>query len=215
MKQLFQILSNGKTIIDEVPTPQLLDGQVLINTSRTLISSGTEKMLVDFSKSSLIEKARQQPENVKRTIEKVKSDGIATTLSAVKSKMSEPLAMGYCNVGNVIESNILGVESGDRVVSNGNHSEIVRAPKNLIAKIPNNVDDDTAAFTVIGSIALQGIRLLNPTLGETIVVQGLGLVGLMAVQILKANGCNVIGVDLNKVRCELAKDYGADAINLS
>ena len=215
MKQLFQILSNGKTIIDDVPVPQLLDGHALINTTQSLISSGTEKMLVDFSKSSLIEKARKQPSNVKRAIEKIKSDGIATTLNAVQTKMSEPLPMGYCNIGNIIESNISGINSGDRVVSNGNHAEVVRAPKNLIAKVPSNVDDDTATFTVIGSIALQGIRLLNPTIGETIVVQGLGLVGLMAVQILKANGCNVIGIDLNKFRCDLAKKYGANAINLS
>ena len=129
--------------------------------------------------------------------------------------MDQPLPLGYCNVGTIIDAKDINIEEGSRVVSNGNHAEVVRVPKNLIAKIPDEVDDDTAAFTIMGSIALQGIRLLNPTIGETIVVTGLGLLGLLSVQILVANGCRVIGIDFDTKKCNLAKEFGAEVVDLS
>jgi len=215
MKQVFQNMKSGETEVNEVPCPMSKDGELVIGSTRTLISKGTEKMLIDFSKSNLLNKAKQQPEKVKLVLDKIKSDGLLPTVEAVRAKFDQPYTFGYCQVGQVLDSGNTNYSVGDRVISNGNHAEVVRIPQNLTAKIPDNVDDDTAAFTVLGSIALQGIRLINPTLGETIVVTGLGLIGLMAVQILKANGCKVIGVDIDTAKCEIAKSFGVDVVDLS
>ena len=125
------------------------------------------------------------------------------------------MPLGYCNVGTIIDADNTGFERGTRVVSNGPHAEIVRVSKNLIAKIPDQVDDETAVFTVLGAIALQGIRLVHPTIGETVVVTGLGLIGLITVQILKANGCKVLGIDFDSAKCKLAKEFGAEVVDLS
>ncbi len=217
MKQIFQSLKNGETIIQDTPAPSLMPQHLLIKTKKTLVSSGTERMLVDFGKANIIKKAAQQPDKVKLVIEKILSNGIKPTLESVFAKLDEPLPIGYCNVGEVIKigKGDTNIRIGDRVVSNGFHAEVVRAPFNLCAKVPDNVTDDQAAFTVLGSIALQGIRLIKPTLGETIVVTGLGLVGQLTVQLLKANGCKVIGIDMDKTKCELAESFGAETINLS
>ena len=215
MKQIIQDLKNGKTILEEVPVPQIKSGYVLIRTSRTLVSLGTERMLVEFGKANLIDKARQQPDKVKQVLDKIKTDGLQPTLEAVFNKLGQPLPLGYCNVGTVIEvgRGVTEFQVGDRVASNGNHAEFVCVPKNLCAKIPDCVSDEEAAFTVIGSIALQGIRNLNPQLGETIVVVGLGLIGLVAAQLLKANGCRVIGTDYDPSKVEIAKELGISALN--
>ena len=188
---------------------------VLIKTSHTLVSLGTEKMLVDFGKGSFLQKAKQQPDKVKEVIAKVKTDGLAPTIAAVKNKLEQPIPLGYCNVGTVIEvgRDVTEFKIGDRVASNGPHAEYVSVPKNLVAKIPEGVSDEQAAFTVIGSIGLQGIRLVNPTLGETVVVVGLGLIGLITAQLLKANGCNVIGFDFDQSKVDLANSYGINAVN--
>lgn len=215
MKQIIQDLKNGKTILEEVPAPLVKPGQVLIETTRSLVSLGTERMLVEFGKANYFQKAKQQPDKVKEVINKVKTDGLKPTINAVFNKLDQPLPLGYCNVGKVIAVG-KGVESfqvGDRVASNGNHAEYVSVPKNLVAKIPDNVTDDEAAFTVIGSIGLQGIRLISPTLGESIVVIGLGLIGLMTAQLLRANGCNVIGFDFDESKVQLAKKLGIQAVN--
>jgi predicted dehydrogenase/threonine dehydrogenase-like Zn-dependent dehydrogenase len=172
-------------------------------------------MLVDFGKANFIDKARQQPDKVKQVLDKVKTDGLLPTIDAVRSKLDQPLPLGYCNAGVVLETGVDGFAKGDRVVSNGNHAEVVRVPKNLCAKIPDEVDDDSAAFTVLAAIGLQGIRLINPTLGETMVVSGLGLIGLLCVQMLRANGCRVLGIDFDAKRCELARQFGAETVNLS
>ena len=220
MKQIVQLLKTGKakseTILEEVPTPRLSAGNILIQTSRSLVSAGTEKMLVEFSKANLIEKSRQQPERVKQVLDKIKSDGLIPTLEAVFSKLDQPLPMGYCNVGKIIDigENVTEFKIGDRVVSNGAHAEVVSIPQNLVAIIPEEVNDDEATFTIIGSIGLQGVRLINPTLGETIVVFGLGLIGLITCQILKANGCRVIGLDIDQKKCEIAKKWGVNSINV-
>ena len=215
MKQILQDLKTGETLVEEVPCPHVSGGAVLIDTKVTLVSAGTERMLIDFGKGNLIQKAQQQPDKVKQALEKVKTDGLMPTLDAVKNKLDTPLPLGYCNVGTVIESGAEGFQEGDRVVSNGKHAEVVSVPKNLCAKIPDTVDDESAAFTVIGAIALQGIRLIKPALGETVVVTGLGLIGLMAVQLLRAHGCRVLGIDFDPSKLELAKQFGAEVVNLS
>lgn len=217
MKQIIQDLKNGATILEEVPMPQVKAGYVLIQTTRTLVSLGTERMLVEFGKANLIDKARQQPDKVKQVLDKMHTDGIMPTLEAVFNKLNQPLPLGYCNVGKVIAvgQGVTEFKIGDRVSSNGNHAEFVCVPKNLVAKIPDNVSDDEAAFTVISSIALQGIRNLNPQFGESIVVVGLGLIGLIAAQLLKANGCQVIGIDYQQSKVDLAKTFGIVAINPS
>ena len=215
MKQVLQNLANGETSLEDVPCPKAKNGNVLIETTKTLVSVGTERMLVDFGKAGWIEKARSQPDKVKMVLEKVQTDGFSATYDAVKSKLDQPLPLGYCNVGTVLDGSDTGFEVGTRVVSNGNHAEVVRVPKNLVAAIPDNVDDESASFTVLGAIAMQGIRLIKPTLGETVVVTGLGLIGLLAVQILKANGCRVLGIDFDSAKCELAKQFGAEVVDLS
>lgn len=215
MKQIIQDLKSGATILEEVPVPQVKSGAVLIQTTRTLVSLGTERMLVEFGKAGLIDKARQQPDKVKQVLDKIKTDGLQPTLEAVFNKLGQPLPLGYCNVGKVVAvgKGVTEFVVGDRVASNGNHAEYVCVPKNLVAKIPDNVTDDEAAFTVIGSIGLEGIRLLNPQLGETVVVVGLGLIGLVTAELLKANGCKVIGVDFDQQKVDIAQQKGIIGIN--
>jgi len=215
MKQLLQNLSNGETSLVDVPCPKNIKSNILIATTTSVISVGTERMLVNFGKSSYIGKAKQQPDKVKMVLNKVATDGLMTTIDAVRSKLDQPLPLGYCNAGVVLESNVDGFESGDRVVSNGNHAEVVRVPKNLCVKIPDSVDDESASFTVLGAIGLQGIRLIQPTMGECFVITGLGLIGLLCVQMLRANGCRVLGIDFDSNKCELARKFGAETVDLS
>tara|TARA_B110000008_G_C16978328_1_gene567105 strand:- start:7819 stop:9951 length:2133 start_codon:yes stop_codon:yes gene_type:complete len=215
LKQIFQNLSNGKTTLSEVPCPQVTKGSLLIKSSNTLVSVGTERMLIEFGKANLVDKARQKPDKVKMVLNKVKNDGLLATMDAVRSKLDQPIPLGYCNAGVVLETTIDDFSVGDRVVSNGNHAEVVRVPKNLCAKIPDNVDDESASFTILGAISLQSVRLLQPNLGESFVVIGLGLVGLLCVQILRANGCNVLAIDFDSKKCNLAKKFGAEIVDLS
>lgn len=215
MFQIIQSFKTGDTTLEEVPAPIVSAGCVLIKTKRSLVSLGTEKMLVEFGKANLIQKARQQPDKVKQVLDKIKTEGLLPTLEAVFNKLGSPLPLGYCNVGEVIAigSGVSEFNIGDRVASNGHHAEYVCIPKNLVAAIPDNVSDEEAAFTVIGAIGLQGIRLCNPSLGETIVVVGLGLIGLITAELLVANGCKVIGIDIDDRKIEIAKKKGIIAIN--
>lgn len=215
MKQILQDMANGGTTVTEAPVPQCSKGHLLISTTTSLISAGTERMLVGFGKASLIDKARQQPEKVKMVLEKVQTDGLLTTYDAVKSKLAQPLALGYCNVGIVHEvgANVDDFQVGDRVVSNGPHADMVKVPKNLCAKIPDNVSDEFASFAVVASIGLQGIRLAQPTLGESFVVTGAGLIGLLTIQMLRANGCRVLAIDFDQSKLDLAKQFGAEICN--
>lgn len=217
MKQIIQDLKTGQTLLEEVPTPLVRSGCVLIKTSHTLVSLGTERMLVEFGKASLLSKARLEPDRVKDVLNKMRTDGLLPTLEAVFNKLGQPLPLGYCNVGTVVEvgKGVSSFKVGDRVASNGNHAEYVCVPENLTIKIPDNVSDEEATFTVIGSIGLQGIRLCAPQLGETIVVVGLGLVGLMTAQLLIANGCKVIGVDFDQQKLDIAAAKGVITINPS
>lgn len=216
MRQLLQNMRNGAVTLNEVPCPSDRAGRLLIRTRATLISSGTERMLLDFARAGFLQKARQQPEKVRMVLDKIKTDGLVPTIETVRNKLEQPMEMGYCNVGEVLSvgKGILGYQLGDRVASNGKHAEVVSVPVNLCAKVPDSVSNDEAAFTVLGSIALQGIRLAQPTLGEIVVVTGLGLIGLLTVQILKANGCRVVGIDLDESKLALAEQFGAETINL-
>ncbi|MGH7179764.1 MAG: bi-domain-containing oxidoreductase, partial [Tepidisphaeraceae bacterium] len=170
-----------------------------------------ERMLVEFGRANLLDKARQQPDKVRMVFDKARTDGIAATIQSVHAKLDKPLALGYSNAGVVmaVGTGIADIEVGDRVVSNGPHAEYVCVPQNLCARIPEGVSDEAAAFAVVGAIALQGVRLAQPNLGETVAVIGLGLIGLITVQILRANGCRVLGVDPDSERAALARRFGA------
>lgn len=217
MRQVLQNLNDGKTQLTNIPVPAVSSGQLLIKTFSSVVSAGTERMLVDFGKSNYLQKARQQPEKVKEVINKVRTDGLQPTIEAVKTKLDEPITLGYSNAGVVIEvgEDVKKFKVGDRVISNGSHAEYVSVPENLCAKIPDNVEYDTASFTVVSSIGLQGIRLAKPTLGETFVVIGLGLIGLLTVQLLRSHGCKVIATDYDQNKVDIAKKFGAEAINIS
>lgn len=217
MKQVLQALDSGETMLVDVPTPRVPRGSVLIKTSRSLVSLGTERMLVQFGQSGYLTKARQQPEKVKMILDKVRTDGLLPTIDSVRRKLAEPIPLGYSNAGVVVEvgPGVVGLSTGDRVVSNGSHAEFVVVPQNLCARIPDRVSDDEAAFTVVGAIGLQGIRLVNPTYGETVVVVGLGLIGLLSAQLLRANGCAVIGIEPDEAKRELASSLGIKSIGVA
>ena len=214
---MLQIVTNfrtGETKLNEVPAPTLERGHLLIATRRTLVSQGTEKMLVQFGKASLFQKARSQPAKVRHVLDKIRTDGLLPTVEAVFRKLDEPMPLGYCNVGVVIGvgDGVMGFEVGDRVASNGPHAEVVSVPTNLVAKVPYNVSDDAGSFTIIGAIGLQGVRLAKPELAETFVVIGLGLIGQITAQLLQAHGCRVIGFDFDHTKVELASRFGVEAI---
>jgi predicted dehydrogenase len=217
MRQILQNLRTGETEIADVPCPSAGPGQVLVRTGRTLISAGTERMLVDFGKAGLIDKARQQPDKVRMVFDKIRTDGLLPTIDAVRHKLDQPMPLGYCNAGTIVEigQGVTQFAVGDRVACNGRHAEMVSVPVNLCARIPEKVTDEQAAFTVVGAIALQGIRLAQPTLGESVAVIGLGLIGQITVQLLRANGCRVLGIDPDPARAALARDSGAEVVDLT
>lgn len=216
MRQVLQSLADGRTILADVPAPMAERGGLLVRTTRSLISAGTERMLVEFARAGWIDKARQQPEKVRKVFDKVRTDGFLPTLDAVRSKLDQMIPLGYCNVGRVAEvgADVHGLAVGERVVSNGPHAEFVAVTRNLCARIPDGVADDEAVFTVLAAIALQGVRLTAPTLGERFVVTGLGLLGLVTVQLLRANGCRVLGIDPDPTKAEFARQFGADVVAL-
>jgi len=217
LKQILQSLKTGATEIVDVPVPSASNGSLLIKTVQTLVSAGTERMLVEFGKAGWLEKARQQPDKVMMVLHKIRTDGLQATMEAVLNKLDQPLPLGYCNVGRVMAlgSGVSGFEVGQRVVSNGKHAEAVSVPVNLCASVPDSVSDEAAAFTVLGAIGLQGIRLAQPALGEAVVVTGLGLIGLMTLQLLRAQGCRVLGIDYDADKLKLARQFGAEVVDLS
>lgn len=210
-------MSTGETSLVDVPVPKNSKTSLLIKATHSLISIGTERMLVEFGKANMLDKARQQPEKVKMVLEKVSTDGLMATVDAVKSKLDQPLALGYCHVGQIIEvgQDVSEFQKGDRVVSNGPHASVVSVSRNLTAVIPDSVSDEEAAFTVLASIGLQGIRLAKPSLGESFVVTGLGLIGLLTVQLLRAHGCRVLGIDFDDSKLEIARQFGAETVSLN
>jgi predicted dehydrogenase/threonine dehydrogenase-like Zn-dependent dehydrogenase len=217
VKQVLQSLRTGATEVADVPCPAPRSGELLIRSRRTLVSVGTERMLVEFGRAGWVEKARQQPDKVRMALDKIGTDGLLPTVEAVFNKLDEPVPLGYCNVGTVVQCGpgVTGFATGDRVVSNGRHAEIVSVPVNLCARVPDEVTDDAAAFTVLGSIALHGIRLAQLTLGEAVVVTGVGLIGLLTVQLLRAQGCRVLGLDFDAGKLALARRFGAEVADLS
>jgi predicted dehydrogenase/threonine dehydrogenase-like Zn-dependent dehydrogenase len=217
MKQVFQNFRTGLTELDDVPTPLCQSGHLLVRSRYSLISTGTERMLVEFSQASLLAKAKAQPDKIRQVLDKIRADGLLPTLEAVFARLDQPFALGYCNAGVVVQvgEGVTGYSVGDRVVSNGPHAEFICVPENLCARIPEGVSDAEAAFTTLASVSLQGVRLVQPTLGEKIAVIGLGLVGLITVQILVANGCQVLGIDFDKSKLGMARQFGAHTVDLS
>jgi len=215
MRQVTHTLSDGKIDVAEVPIPSIADKFVLVRTSASVISAGTEKTKIDMGKSNLLQKARARPDLVKQVMNKIKTEGLAKTLGTVKSRLTSASPLGYSSAGTVIAAGGLVDElrPGDRVACGGagfaNHAEFAVVPKNLVVKVPEKLSDEEAAFATIGAIALQGVRLADPKLGETMLVLGLGLLGQIAVQLLRANGCRVIGTDLDNSLVELSKKWGA------
>lgn len=216
MKQVRQIYRTGALSVADVPIPQASPGKLLVATRTSLISSGTEKQLVDLARMSLAGKAMARPDLVRKVVRGVRRDGLRPTIDQVLARLDTPIPLGYSLAGVVVELGygVTGFAVGDRVACSGagfaNHAEVNAVPQNLAVRIPDGVEDASACFAGLGAIALQSVRVAAPTLGETVVVMGLGLIGLMTVQLLKANGCRVIGVDPDTDRVEFARLLGAD-----
>ncbi|HJU55783.1 MAG TPA: zinc-binding dehydrogenase, partial [Pyrinomonadaceae bacterium] len=221
MKQILQNNKTGRMAVADVPAPIAQRGRVLVRAAASLISAGTEKMAVDEGKKSLLERARERPELVRQVIEKAKNEGVIKTINAVRSKLGSSTALGYSAAGLVLDvgEDVREFRAGERVACAGagyaSHAEVLSVPKNLCVRLPDEVSFEAGAFGTLGAIALQGVRLAGPTLGEAVVVIGLGLLGQITVQLLKANGCRVFGVDLDPAKVELARELGADAAAVS
>jgi predicted dehydrogenase len=215
MKQLAQNLRTGQTILLEVPAPLPAKGCLLIQTRKSLVSAGTENMLVEFSQASFLGKAKQRPDQLRLVLDKIKLNGLLSTARTVWRKLDRLMPLGYCNAGVIIGigEGVEGYQIGDRVISNGPHAEIVNVPIHLTARIPESVTDEEAAFTILGAVGLHGIRLFAPTLGETVVVIGLGLIGLLTADLLKLHGCQVIGIDPDADRLKIAAQKGILTVN--
>jgi len=218
MKQLIQDMKSGETRVIDVPVPQPADNAALIQTAASLVSVGTERMLVEFAKQSLVGKARSRPDLVRQVLEKARREGLLTTLEAAANRLDQPMALGYSSAGTILEigNELKGFKVGDRVACGGGghavHAEFASVPQNLLVKLPDQVDFESAAFTTLGAVALQGFRLASVQVGSSVAVVGLGLLGLLTALIARASGCNVLGIDLDKARIKLASDMGFVAV---
>jgi predicted dehydrogenase/threonine dehydrogenase-like Zn-dependent dehydrogenase len=217
MKQVIQLMRKGKTIVAEVPPPALQPKTALIQTASSLVSAGTERMLVDFAGKSLLGKARSRPDLVRQVMDKVKREGLLTTLDATTNKLDQPMALGYSSAGTILEvgSELKGFKVGDRVACAGGgfavHAEMAVIPQNLLVPLPRSVDFDSATFTTLGAIAMHGYRLAGVQVGSTVAVIGLGLLGLLALGIARASGCQVLGIDIDPTRVAFAEKLGYQA----
>jgi polar amino acid transport system substrate-binding protein len=217
MKQILQGFKNGKLQVDDVPAPMLKNMGAIVQTRISVVSVGTERAVTEFASQGLAGKAHSRPDLVKQVMRKVKSDGLMSAYKTAMARLDVPLALGYSSMGEIIDigRSVTGLKCGDRVACAGggyaSHAELVYVPKNLMVKVPEGVSDEDAAFATVGAIALQGVRIADLRLGEKVVVIGLGLMGLLSIQIVKASGCTVIGTDLDPKRVELAQELGADA----
>ncbi len=217
MKQLLQNMRDGKTQVVEVPVPQARRGTALVQVAASLVSAGTERMLVEFAGKSLVGKAQSRPDLVRQLLDKARREGLVTTLESAFNRLDQPMVLGYSSAGTVVNigDGMPGIQVGDRVACAGGgyavHAEYNIVPHNLLTPLPDSVDFESAAFTTLGAIALQGFRLAQPQLGDQVAVIGLGLLGLLTVGIAKAAGCHVFGVDIDPARVKLALQMGADA----
>ena len=216
MRQVVQEVGTGKTLVREFPDPMAPPGGVLVANVVSMVSAGTERYVVELAKKSLLGKARERPDHVRRVLQKMRQEGVFTTIQQVRAKLDEPMALGYSAAGVVLECGrgVSDLSPGDRVAVAGPHAEIVAIGRNLVARIPENVSFEQAAYGAIGAIALEGVRLAKAQLSERVVVIGLGLIGQITVALLKAQGCRVFGLDLDPKKLELAKVFGADAVGL-
>ncbi len=218
MKQLLKNLRDGETLIADVPVPTVRPGMVLVKTAASLVSVGTERMVVEFAEKSLVGKAQSRPDLVRQVMDKARREGLVSTIEAAFNRLDQPMALGYSSAGTVVAvgDGVEGFKPGDRVACAGGgyavHAEYALIPQNLLALLPDTVDFESAAFSTLGAIALQGFRLAQPQVGETVAIVGLGLLGLLAVGIAKAGGCSVFGVDLDPARVALANLLGANAV---
>lgn len=212
MQQVIQNVRSGKLSVREIPDPIARPGQVLIANAASIISAGTERVIIELAKKSLIGKARERPDHVRRVLEKLRNEGLITTLEQVRERLDEPMSLGYSSAGTVLAcgDGVQEFKPGDRVASNGPHAGVVSVPKNLCARVPDDLPFEQAAFATLSAIGLQGVRLARPGLGETAVVIGLGLVGQITAALFKAAGCRVLGCDLDPAKCELAQRLGVD-----
>jgi len=217
VKQIVQNYRTGDLQVREVPVPGERAGHLLVHTVASLVSAGTEKLMLDMAKKSLLGKARARPDLVRQVVNKAREEGAMEAYKQTMSRLDAPFPLGYCSAGSVLEigSGVEGFQVGDLVACSGtlfaSHAEVVSVPANLCARVPAGVDPEAAAFTTLGAIALQAVRVADPRLGENVVVIGLGLIGQLAVQLLKANGCRVFGIDPDPKKVGLALLHGADA----
>ena len=218
MKQLLQNIKDGKTIVEDVPAPTPREGQALVRVSASLVSAGTERMVVEFAEKSYLGKARSRPDLVKQTLDKARREGMIPTAQAVFNRLDQPMALGYSSAGTIVAlgKNMQGFKVGQRVACAGGgyavHAEYNVVPRNLLTLLPNNVDFESAAFTTLGAIALHGFRLAETQLGENVAIIGLGLLGLLTIQLASAAGCNVLGIDLDPQRVLLASSLNVEAV---
>jgi predicted dehydrogenase/threonine dehydrogenase-like Zn-dependent dehydrogenase len=219
MKQLLQNVKTGKSSVEDVPPPTPREGQALVKIESSLVSAGTERMIVEFAEKTLVGKARSRPDLVKQVIDKAKREGVVPTVQAAFNRLDQPMALGYSSAGTVVAlgRNTPGLKVGQRVACAGMnyavHAEYNVAPRNLITLLPENVDFESAAFTTLGAIAMHGFRLAEPQLGETVAVIGMGLLGLLTAQIATAAGCHVLGMDIDPARIALASSLGLQAVS--
>ena len=218
MKQLLQNMKSGKATVENVPTPTPRKGQALVKVEASLVSAGTERMVVEFAEKSLIGKARSRPDLVRQVIDKARREGLVHTAQAAFNRLDQPMALGYSSAGTIVElgEEMQGFKIGQRVACAGGgyavHAEYNVVPRNLLTLLPENVDSESAAFTTLGAIALHGFRLAEPQIGENVAVIGMGLLGLLAAQIATAAGCNVLGIDVDSSRITLAASLGLRAV---
>lgn len=214
MKQVVQEVGTGLTSVRQIPAPIAAPGQVVVANVASLISAGTERYVVELAKKSLLGKARERPDHVKRVLQKIAAEGLLTTLQQVRAKLDEPMPLGYSTAGVVLEAGrgVSELKPGDRVATAGPHAGVVSIGRNLCARIPEGVTFEQAAYTAVAAIGLEGVRLARVTLGERVLVIGLGLIGQICVALLKAQGCRVFGVDVDPSKLALAREFGADEV---
>ncbi len=216
MKQMLQNLKTGTISVEDVPRPMLHEGGIVVRSRKSLISAGTERMMLSLGKKSLLGKARERPDLVKKVLEKMKREGFWATFQTVRDKLDSEVPLGYSNCGEILQvgARARRFEVGGLVACAGagyaNHAEVNYVPRLLAVPLPQGVDTEAAAYATVGTIALQGVRLADLRVGESAVVLGLGLIGQLTVQILKASGCRVAALDLAQDRVKLAAENGAD-----